>query len=98
MSIQLITHQEHLGAIPIVFLEEGLYLVCPINGGATLRDDGFAPRGQGFCKQKNVGGAIALILIVRRRWLSGAGGSGGRVSLTNCTGCSSIQITGSSGV
>ena len=43
VSIELFTHQKHLGAISIVFLEEVLYFVCPINGSAMLRHDGLAP-------------------------------------------------------
>jgi hypothetical protein len=68
-----------------------------IHGGVAIRDLDAAPALDRGKHHEQVGGAIALVLVIEARWTAAFIGIGTRVSTRSCFEVSSRQTSGQSG-
>jgi hypothetical protein len=65
LGIEVITDQPETVRLRILGLQEVLDLRGPVHGRSVLSDPARAPPTQRLCKDKDMGGAVPLVLLVR---------------------------------
>lgn len=66
MGIELVTHQSHPLALSIVFIQQLLDLVSPIDRCSTLRHNDLALTVSRFCNHEDVCRAVVFVFIIHR--------------------------------
>ena len=94
MDVESIAHQGHLVGLGVPVSTKMRDLVRPVHRGALCRAVERPPTRQRIGAQKHVGRPAPFVFVTYRWGLSGWVGNGGRVSLSSCTGFTSMVTSG----
>jgi len=90
MDVESIAHQGHLVGLGVPVSKKMRDLVRPVHRGALCRAVERPPTRQRLGAQKHVGRPAPFVFVTYRWGLPGWVGNGGRVSLSSCTGFTSM--------